>query len=106
SLAAWTETLSTTIEKARRDLRWITEDEVSRLLAARPGIADVEPAVARSALGGEPLVLTKEGTRRWVRTVNDEIAAAIMRSHRQFFDTIENTPLTDEQVRAVVTYDN
>lgn len=106
SLTTWAQRLTNTIEAARQDLRWITEEEVSGLLAARPGIADVEPAVARSALGGEPLVLTEEGTRRWVRAVNDEVAATIMRSHRQFFDTIESTPLTDEQVRAVVTYDN
>ncbi|MFK5689190.1 UvrD-helicase domain-containing protein [Ornithinimicrobium sp. LYQ92] len=106
SLAAWTERLSTAIETSRRDLRWITEDEVTALLSTRPSIADGEPAVVGHASGAEPLWLTEEGTRRWVRTVNDEVAVAVIQSRRSFFDTVESSPLTDEQARAVVTYDN
>ncbi|WP_299518797.1 UvrD-helicase domain-containing protein [uncultured Serinicoccus sp.] len=106
SLPVWTERLSTTIETARRDLRWITEEEVTTLLSTRPSIADGEPAVANHASGAGPLWLAEEGTRRWVQAVNEEIATAITQQQRQFFDTIESSPLTDEQARAVVTYDN
>ncbi|WP_298885142.1 UvrD-helicase domain-containing protein [uncultured Serinicoccus sp.] len=106
SLPAWTEKLSTSIETAQRDLRWITEEDVTALLSTRPSIADEEPAVAGHAPGAGPLWLTEEGTRRWVQTVNDEVAAAVIQSRRSFFDTVASSPLTDEQARAVVTYDN
>ncbi|GAA5165919.1 UvrD-helicase domain-containing protein [Ornithinimicrobium tianjinense] len=106
SLAAWTQTVTTTIETARRDLRWITQEEVSALLAARPRIADTGSSGTWSADASGPLQLSEEGTRRWVGTVNEEVAAAILQSQRRFFDTIESSPLTHEQARAVVTYDN
>ncbi|WP_161937872.1 UvrD-helicase domain-containing protein [Serinicoccus chungangensis] len=106
SLPVWTARLSTTIETSRRDLRWITEEEVTTLLSTRPSIAEGEPAVANHASGAGPLWLTEEGTRRWAQAVNEEIATAITQQQRQFFDTIESSPLTDEQARAVVTYDN
>ncbi|WP_075813751.1 UvrD-helicase domain-containing protein [Serinicoccus sp. CUA-874] len=42
-----------------------------------------------------------------MRTVNDKVAAAIIQQQqRRFFDTVESSPLTSEQARAVVTYDN
>lgn len=106
SLTVWTERLSTKIEMSRRDLRWIPEEEVTALLSTRPAIADTEPAVVGHTRGVRPLWLTEEGTRHWVRTVNDEIATAVIQSQRPFFDTVESSPLTAEQARAVVTYDN
>lgn len=55
--------------------------------------------------GVEPLWLSEEDTRRWVQTVNHEVADAVIQSQRRFFDTVESSPLTDEQARAVVAYD-
>ncbi len=41
-----------------------------------------------------------------VNEVNEQIMVAELSSRRSFFDTIEKSPLTDEQARAVVCFDN
>ena len=41
-----------------------------------------------------------------VAGTNEQIMAGELSSRRLFFDTIEKTPLTDEQARAVVCFDN
>ena len=43
---------------------------------------------------------------RLIADTNEEIVAAELSSRRSFFDTIEKSPLTDEQARAVVCFDN
>ncbi len=42
----------------------------------------------------------------WLDTRNEEIFEAEAHRHRVFFDSVESPPLTDEQVRAVVCFDN
>lgn len=96
AMTAWSQEVTATTEAARRDQRWITEEEVSVLIATRPRLAR-ETALPR---------LSEEDVRGWVRTVNEEVAAAVFQSHRHFFDTIETSPLSSEQARAVVAYDN
>lgn len=106
ALAAWTDKVGSTIKAARNELRWITEEEMAVLAAARPRLSDAEPSATWGVDGVEALWLSEEDARRWVHTVNHEIAAAIIQSQRRFFDTVESSPLTDEQARAVVAYDN
>lgn len=106
SAIAWSERVTAAVESARRGRRWITEEEVTAYLAALPRTDLLTASVATSGRDTPSLHLTEDGLRRLVRAINEEVVTEIVRSHRRFFDTVESSPLTDEQVRAVVTYDN
>lgn len=80
ALVAWTHTVTTLVATARRDLRWITEEEVAALLATRPLTADRRPPGIQSHHVTGPAPTSEEDVRRWVRTVNDEVAADVLRS--------------------------
>jgi DNA helicase-4 len=94
--------------------RWLCRETRDRLLAECPG------EVVRSALAAAadqlPDLLTAHELAavrfldvdldRWIADRNEEIAQAEKRRHASFFATVERRPLTDEQTRAVVCFDN
>src|SRR5690606_39663645 len=47
-----------------------------------------------------------DSIRRWAEAQNSALVDLQLRDHKQFFDTLEKTPLTEEQARAVVCFDN
>jgi DNA helicase-4 len=109
---AWYATVNERIAAAKADQRWISTETVDDLLASRPPaglLAKVRAAGCESDLtaqeveGAGALDLDLEAH---VAQVNDEIMGLELISGRRFFDTIEKSPLTDEQARAVVCFDN
>jgi DNA helicase IV len=89
--------------------RWIPYDAVSAVLALLPKGAKTLSARAMEALPAEEkAVVTFCGAdhRRLVADANEQIRAAEMVVRREFFDSVEKSPLTDEQANAVVTFDN
>nr|WP_255670007.1 UvrD-helicase domain-containing protein [Aeromicrobium wangtongii] len=44
--------------------------------------------------------------REWIRLCNEQIVANELVLRRDFFDSIESSPLTEEQARAVICFDN
>jgi DNA helicase-4 len=92
--------------------RWITTEETDALIAKRPEqrlldrvraarfdtLFDADELTAAAFLDADIAVLVSEA--------NEEIMAAELSARRTFFDTIEKSPLTDEQARAVVCFDN
>jgi DNA helicase-4 len=103
--AAWRREVDATIALAWRQRRWIPQGTVATLVAARPAGGDTD----RRRGGrddGEPERMSASRLQAWVTQVNDEIAELCRRVDRGFLDDIESSPLTGEQARAVVAYDN
>jgi DNA helicase-4 len=108
----WNTTVVQLLSGRRADQRWITTEETDELIAKRPErrlfdrvraarcdtLFDADELVAAAFLDADIPALVNEA--------NEQIMAAELSSRRPFFDTIEKSPLTDEQARAVVCFDN
>ena len=108
---AWHAAVSRRIVAGRSEQRWIPTEEAQALAAARPPphLADrVRAAGCEARLNAEErdAVAFADADLSLVAATNEQIMAAELSSRRLFFDTIEKTPLTDEQARAVVCFDN
>ncbi len=109
---AWHGEVVRVLTAARAEQRWVTTEAVDALLGARP-----EPGLlgrVRAAGYEEPLT---EGQLEAVSSLdadleelvtltNEEVTAAELSSRKTFFDTVEKSPLTEEQARAVVCFDS
>ena len=109
---AWHGEVVRVLTAARAEQRWVTTEAVDALLGARP-----EPGLlgrVRAAGYEEPLT---EGQLEAVSSLdadleelvtltNEEVMAAELSSRKTFFDAVEKSPLTEEQARAVVCFDN
>ena len=109
---AWYAAVTQLLAGARTEQRWIPAETVDALLAARPepGLLDrvraagCEPSLTADQL--EAVGFLDADLESMVAGTNEQIMASELSSRRPFFDTIEKTPLTDEQARAVVCFDN
>lgn len=111
----WRRAVTRGLEGAVRQGRWITRDASCALANGRP--AALAPDL-RVALSSGPLHDSLTADERaavsfldvdlvaWVAEHNAAILAAEKQDRAAFFDTVESTPLTEEQVEAVVCYDN
>jgi DNA helicase-4 len=100
------------IRAARTDQRWIPAEEVDALGAARPssrlaeGVATAGCGPSLSAIEQAGVGFAGTDLHALIAGANEEITVAELVSRRSFFDTIGKTPLTEEQARAVVCFDN
>jgi DNA helicase IV len=109
---AWHAAVTELLAGARTGQRWIPAEAVDALLATRPepGLLDrvraarCEPFLTAGQL--EAAGFLDARLEPMVAGVNEQIMASELSSRRPFFDTVEKTPLTDEQARAVVCFDN
>lgn len=92
--------------------RWITHDETSGLIESRPNQRLLSRIrrhnsehffntneLAAAAFLDEPL-------KELLNATNETIMQGELVAQRSFFDTIESSPLTEEQARAVICLDN
>jgi DNA helicase-4 len=96
--------------------RWIPSDVVHEVLALRPHLEDLRNRVNRAIKRGVPSVINDAERAaikflgsdhgEIVRSINEQILTSEMANRRDFFDRVEKSPLTDEQARAVVTYES
>ncbi|WP_062289747.1 UvrD-helicase domain-containing protein [Demequina phytophila] len=104
------------LETRVRTQRWIAYDDVSAVLAGLPrrdallatltiAERDALPATL-SESEARALAFLGEDHRGHVAAANAEIARRELAAGKQFFATVEKSPLTKEQARAVVTLDN
>src|SRR4051794_4344039 len=79
-------------------------------LAAKPAPRPEAKKLAQQAKAGaearDLLTYLAQDLRSVVAVTNDQIRTDELGVRRQFFNTIEKQPLTDEQATAVVTFDN
>jgi DNA helicase-4 len=109
---AWRKAATRVLGRAREEQRWIPSESVEALLSTRPEqrlLDRVRADGTESSLTDAELKAIRFldlDFRRLVGRTNEAVMAAELVSRRPFFDTIEKTPLTDEQARAVVCFDN
>jgi len=109
---AWYAAVARLLAGARMKQRWIPAETVDALVTTRPepGLLDrvraagCEPFLTAGQLEAAGFLDTDLDSA--VADTNEQIMAAELSSRRPFFDTIEKTPLSDEQARAVVCFDN
>jgi DNA helicase IV len=109
---AWCAAVTRLLGRARTEQRWISTERIDGLLATRPEprlldrvrAAGCEPSLTAGQL--EAVSFLDANLESTVADTNEQIMASELSSRRPFFDTIEKTPLNDEQARAVVCFDN
>src|ERR1019366_4272316 len=109
---AWHAAVTHQLAVACTGQRWISAEAVDALLATRPQprpldrvrAAGCEPSLTEGQL--EAVGFLDADLKTLVAETNEQITVAELSSRRAFFDTIENSPLTAEQARAVVCFDN
>lgn len=95
---------------------WIPHDAVVQVLTGRPPVPRVmgrrvdadHRRWSAHLVEGEQLALRllDADVSAWIAQVNERIVQAELRNRKDFLDTVEKSPLTPEQARAVVTFDN
>ena len=108
----WHRELQALIERHTTGLRWISRDAVASIVALQP-VLDTRLMTPRTQ---DALQLTEAergalasvalGTTHLIEAANERIVELELRERRTFLDSIEQRPLTYEQSRAVLCYDN
>lgn len=109
----WSRRVETCFAKALVDLRWIPHDDIEDLIDARPdhqalrGVLDDEGFIDslpwRESVVFKTLKEDLQGRRG---KINEQILYKEIARQKEFLSRIEKSPLTDEQARAVVCFDN
>lgn len=92
--------------------RWVSSEDISDLEARRLKI-DIGSQFRESGCKNllteaqiEAATFVATGLEEQTRVVNDELMSSELEAQREFFDSIEKTPLSEEQARAVICFDN
>ena len=108
----WYTAAAQLLAAARTEQRWISTETVGALAATRPGPGLLDQVRAagyeRFLTAGqlEAAGFLEAQLDSVIADTNEQIMVSELSSRRTFFDTIEKTPLNDEQARAVVCFDN
>lgn len=109
---AWKEACDRVFAHAKASARWITAEQINDLEMGRPGRA-LWPYLSQHNLQGwfsaaEVHAAWWSGTDLQVlaKSANEDLVKCELINLRHFFDRIERTPLTEEQARAVISFDN
>lgn len=112
TIRAWRTDVDETFERFLVQQRWLPKEEIDCLEASRPATAFRDELRARSIWG----LLEQQQTETFdqldrdiaseAEILNQRILADELRDHAVFFRTIERTPLTEEQSKAVICFDN
>ncbi|TFC59571.1 DNA helicase UvrD [Cryobacterium sp. TMT2-15-1] len=111
----FTEALATAVAVHLKTAGWLTT-EFSAYWAARKAAVkfgqlldnpDLQPHIkALSAVSRETVRIWREDLPAFIAAQNERHLAAELDACHDFFDTVEKSPLTPEQARAVVCFDN
>ena len=108
SVKNWKRELTVLTQKATNGLQWISQESLERIVSQKPSeelskrleryekTKEVKDAISDLAIDVEQLILN----------TNQRILKQEKRDRRHFFDTIEKSPLTNEQAEAVISFDN
>lgn len=121
SIHTWLKAARLLISKGKADRRWITHEQQQALLSSRPTLPlagqeleslfldkdvhdDVTTLAHREAIGD-----LREWGLDWPRLwsdANEAMASRELVLAKEFLDKVESKPLTEEQARAVICFDN
>src|SRR5690606_13422403 len=95
---------------------WLPHDAAARALDGRPALPRIRGRQVRAQdrrwapfltdVELAALELLEWDVELWIHHTNERIVANELSRRRDFFDSVEKSPLTEEQARAVVTFDN
>lgn len=112
-MAEWWARLQASFGTAWEERRWFTEEAIvewDRLRTAAIPSTLSGPAVAALMRVADPptwdAVRSTSFVRDRARAQNEALIEVQLRDQKPFFESIEKTPLTEEQARAVVCFDN
>jgi len=111
-MVAWLAALRSALAEAWASRRWLTEEWISAWDQSRTNTIPVLSAPAAAALDkiidreAWNVMASPQPLRDWVAAQNSALVDAELRDQRAFFESVERTPLTEEQARAVVCFDN
>lgn len=108
----WRNSAEKLLAERIRERRWIGTEDVQTIMARRPPerqlkkliSARLQELMTGEQRSGVTYALVQFEER--VRTANEVIATTSLEEDSKFFETIERTPLTEEQARAVLCFDN
>lgn len=117
---AWSVAVMKSYTEHKASFRWIAEETVQKWAATRPSGLDGDfhlakmvklPALAQHLTFKNELVqygvnFWQQDLRSWVKLSNDKHVASELDACKDFFTRIEKSPLTDEQARSVLCFDN
>lgn len=111
----WRLLVNSTLAVGQAQGRWIPQETVVELLAGRPSVdprtwfEGSEAVLFAEFLSAEEkaaLKLMHQDLEALVNDANESIFRSELHQRRTFFESVESSPLTEEQIRAVVSFDN
>ena len=112
SAVLWQRNVTEVVGRSLADSRWLPSEVVDKLGARRPvpGLLErIRGAGAEAAMSTadiEAAAFADVDLERLAASTNQQVTESELARQRPFFDSVEKTPLTDEQARAVVCFDN
>lgn len=111
ALLDWKRAVDAARIESSHEGRWISRDKLAEWQRDRPTPTPALRRLARvkGSRGDEArqlLAFVNQDLRGFVDQTNSEILASELTARRDFLDTIESKPLTDEQAKAVIAFDN
>ncbi len=109
---AWHASITHLLAVALAEQRWISTESVDLLVARRPEPHLLDRVRAGGCEGSlttgqlEAVKFVHADVAMLVATTNEQIMVGELSFRRAFFETIEKSPLTEEQARAVVCFDS
>lgn len=118
TIKKWLDQIASIIKQAETERRWITHETQNSLLAARPTLdgkklrARFQQSAVKNRLGKDAQNIDKALSlweRRWQPNwvqINERHTLRELNVCKALLDSVESRPLTDEQARAVICFDN
>ena len=109
---AWIADVDRTLDRYRREQRWLPLEELQRLETSRPDRTLRERLTATGIWDlleqdqADTFAHLERDLGTEVEALNEQTMRKELQSRADFFRTIERTPLTEEQAKAVVCFDN
>ena len=117
--AGWREMVLSDIRKHNVEQRWVTSEQVEALLAARPDLALTDDAFNSMFDDAtlQQLNIPRDEAQKvaalWRADLSDLVAGrnekhvqAELERHKTLFASVESKPLTEDQARAAICFDN
>ena len=104
----WNKNLNSIIKNAQKNLLWISHEQQEQIISSKPSklYENRLNSFRSSNERNEALASLRVDIDALINSVNQKILVQEMKAQRKFFNTIEKSPLTEEQIKAVVSYDN
>lgn len=113
-ISRWSEELEHAASGALIQTGWLAREFAETWSASKATIGlgvlldepDLQPHIANDPRSAESIRLWRADLRDFVSHQNGEHLDTQLRENQDFFNTVEKSPLTPEQARAVVNFDN